>query len=394
MIPVETSPSRLAISRRGLILAGAATALSPALPSPAAADEALAAFVTDTMTRAGVAGMAVGYARDGVVRLAEGYGLADVESGRRVTGQTVFHVASLTKPVIATAVMMLAEAGLLDVDEPVAPHLDFAIGNPVHPGVDITFRHLMAHVSSISDKTCYAVDFRQPGRDAVMPLDTFLRDYLTPGGAHYSAEGSYSPAAPGARWDYSNVGYALLGHAAGRVAGQDLRHFIDERLFAPLGMRRVSWSIAGTPADAAVPYDSVDGVRTRVQPVGFPDWPGGMLRASVMDYTRFLAAATNGGVWGDARILTGADLEQMMAPTTPPGLPAWLTGQGLGWQRSKLDGVDLVEHWGGDPGVCNAAYLDPARRTAVAVFTNASGSREVMTAVKAVAGRLMSRDTP
>lgn len=227
-----------------------------------------------------------------------------------------------------------------------------------------------------------------------MPLDTLLRDYLSPGGARYSADGSYSPAAPGAVWDYSNVGYALLGHAAGRVVGQDLRHFIDERLFAPLDMRRVSWTIAGTPADAAVPYDTVDGVRTRVQPVGFPDWPAGMLRASVTDYAHFLAAATNGGTFGDARVMTGARLEEMMVSTKPPGLPVWSTGQGMGWQRSKLDGVDLVEHWGGDPGVCNAAYLDPARRTAVAVFTNASGTREVMTAVKAVAGRLMSRDAP
>lgn len=393
MTRFNTSLAQPAISRRGLILAGAATALSPALPS-LASDQAFAAFVTDAMGTAGIAGMAVGYVQDGVVRLADGYGLADVESDRRVTDRTVFHVASLTKPVITTAVMMLAEAGRLDLDEPVEPHLDFVIGNPAHPGASITFRHLATHVSGISDKTYYSVDFRQPGRDATMPLDAFLRDYLSPGGAHYSSDGSYSPAAPGTSWDYSNVGYALLGHAAGRAAGQDLRCFIDERLFAPLDMRRVSWSIAGTPADAAFPYDTVDGVRARVQPVGFPDWPVGMLRASVTDYARFLAATTNGGVLGEARILSEAGLEAMMASTTPPGLPAWLTGQGLGWQRSKLDGIDLVEHWGGDPGVCNAAYLDPARRTAVAVFTNASASRDVMTAVKAVAGRLMLRDTP
>lgn len=384
----DTSRSRPMISRRGLLAAGAATALSPTLP-PLASDLALTAFVTDLMKGAGIAGMAVGYVREGVVRLSEGYGLADVESGGRVTDQTVFHVASLTKPVIATAMMMLAEAGRLDLDEPVAPHLDFAIGSPAHPGADITFRHLATHTSGISDKTYYSVDFRQPGRDAATPLDVFLRDYLSPGGRHYSTDGSYSPAAPGARWDYSNVGYGLLGHAVGGVAGQDLRRFIDEQLFAPLGMRRVGWSIAATPADAAVPYDSVDSVRTRVQPVGFPDWPAGMLRTSVTDYARFIAATTNAGVLGDARILTGAGAEEMMTATTPPDLPAWLTGQGLGWQRSKLAGVDLVEHWGGDPGVCNAAYLDPAQRTAVAIFTNASASREVMAAVKAVAGRLM-----
>lgn len=383
----RTSPT---LSRRGLLAAGAAATLSP-VPPASGSDDALAAFVTDVTTRAGVPGMAVGYARDGVVRLAEGYGLADVESGASVTGQTVFHVASLTKPVVATAVMMLAERGLLDVDEPVAPHLDFPFGNPAHPGVDITFRHLMTHVSSISDKTYYAVDFRQPGRDATTPLGDFLQAYLSPGGARYAADGSYSAAAPGAVWDYCNVGYALLGHAAGRIAGQDLRPFIGDQLFGPLNMRRVSWTIAGTPAGSATPYDIVDGAMRPVPPVGFPDWPVGMLRASVEDYTRFLAASAAGGVTDGVRILAQASLERMMLCASPPGLPTWLTGQGLGWQSSKLDGVDLVEHWGGDPGVCNAAYLDPARRTAVAVFANASASREVMTAVKAVAGRLMAR---
>lgn len=382
-----------ALSRRGLLIASGAASLSGALAGalPAsAADDPLDGLATKVMVDAGVPGMAVAQVRDGVVRLATGYGLANVERGTPVTGRTVFHAASLTKPVVATVVAMLAEDGRLDLDGPVAPYLDFPVANPAHPDAAITFRHLAAHVSGISDKTYYAVDFRQRGRDATAPLETFLRDYLSPGGAHWSPDGSYSPAAPGTAWAYSNVGYALLGHAAGRAAGQDLRTFINARLFAPLGLRRTAWLLADAPADTATPYETADGVTTPTSPVGSPDWPASMLRASVEDYARFLAAASNRGVADGVRILSADGMAGMTAMATPSGLPAWQTGQGLGWQRSRLDGRELVEHWGGDPGVCNAAYFDPERRTGVVVLTNASGSREVMAAVKAVVGRLMA----
>lgn len=279
------------MDRRALLAGGLAMAATPAMAG------SLDAFVTAQMQAAGIPGLAVGYAKDGEVRIARGYGFADLARRRRVTSGTMFHIASITKTITATAIVQLAEAGKLDLDAPVAPHLDFPLANPHHPSAPITARQLLTHTSSLSDARYYEIDFRVRGRDATQPLGDLLRGYLVPGGATWSADGCFSAAAPGAAWDYCNIGYALLGHLAGRIGGEDMRAQTARTIFAPLGMKHTSWTLAGTPeALRATPYDLIDGVVTAIAPVGFPDWPVGMIRASISDLTAFAAASANGGV--------------------------------------------------------------------------------------------------
>lgn len=372
------------MDRRALLAGGLAAVATPAMAGN------LDAFVTAQMTAAGIPGLAVGYARDGEVRIARGYGFADLASRRRVTADTMFHIASITKPVTATAILQLAQAGKLDLDGPVAPHLDFPLANPHHPDAPITVRHLLTHTSGISDARYYEIDFRVRGRDADQPLGDLLKGYLVAGGATWSAEGCFSTQAPGAAWDYCNMGYALLGYLAGRIGGEDLRDQTARTLLAPLAMKHTSWTLSGTPqALRATPYDMIDGVRTAIEPVGFPDWPVGMIRASIADLTAFAAASANGGQARGARILPGQAMAQMLDMQRPAGLPDWLSGQGLGWQASSLDGKPRPNHWGGDPGVFTAAYLDPATRSAAVVLTNLTVSDAGKTAVKAIAARLL-----
>lgn len=385
-MPDSQSPDTLRMGRRGVLAAGLA-----AVASPAFAKDDLDAFIAGEMAKADIPGLAVGLAKGGTVRLARGYGFADLARRRPVTAETMFHIASITKTVTATAVMRLAEQGRLTLDAPVAPHLDFPLANPHHPDSPITFRHLLTHVSSISDAKYYEIDFRQPGVDATLALGDFLKDYLAPGGRAYSSEGCFSKAAPGATWDYCNVGYGLLGYLASRIGGQDMREQTREAIFAPLGMRHTSWTIAGTPAALrATPYDLVDGALTAVAPVGFPDWPVGMIRSSIADLMRFMAASANGGLTRGTRIVGEQGMAQMLDMTTPPGLPDWLTGQGLGWMESRLgDGVK-INHWGGDPGVFSAAFLDPAARSGVAILSNVTATTESKAAVRRIAARLFS----
>lgn len=349
------------------------------------------AFVTSAMRSANIPGLAVGFARNSEVRLARGYGFADLERRQPATADTLFHIASVTKTVTATGIMQLAAAGHLKLDEPVGPYLDFPLANPHHPDKPITFRHLLMHTSGISDAKYYEVDFRQQGTDATLPLGDFLKDYLVVGGKDYSSEMCFSKAAPGAVWDYCNVGFALLGYLGSRIGKRDFREQTRDHIFTPLDMHRTSWTISGTPAALrATPYDRFNGVLTPIKPVGFPDWPAGMLRSSVAEFTRFVAASANGGVAQGVRIIDAQGLAQMLAMHTMPGLPDWLTGQGLGWAASKLDGVVRPNHWGGDPGVFTAVYLDPAHRSGVAIFTNATASPQSKAAVKSIASRLFS----
>lgn len=377
---------------RRSVLTGGLTVL--AMPPAALADARpdFDVFVNEEMREAGIPGLALGYARDGRVRFTRGYGLADLETGRPVTVDTVFPLASVTKPVTATVVMQLVEQGLLDLDEAVAPHLGFPLANPHHPDAPITVRQLLTHTSSLSDARYYEIDFRTPGKDASLALEALLAGYLAPGGAYYDAGMCFLSAAPGSQWDYCNIGIALLGHLVERISGKDMRLLARETLFAPLGMSSAAWTIVGTPPDVAVTnYDVVDGQPSRVEPMGFPDYPAGTLRASVSDLARFLAASANGGETGDVRILGQNAMARMLTPVAPGGLAPWLSGQGLGWQRSAVDGVQLFNHAGGDPGVFTFAFVEPATRASLAVLTNVSTTSESMKAVKAIAGRVFAR---
>jgi CubicO group peptidase (beta-lactamase class C family) len=384
--------------RRRFLAAGLALASAPAFgltggaAPPDSASREFNAFVLEQMRQARIPGLAVGLARDGVTRFARGFGYADIESRRMVDADTVFHLASITKTVTATAIAWLHEQGRLDLDEPVAPHLDFPLRHPRHRAAAITARQLLMHTSGISDANYYRIDFRTPGRDADLPLQGFLRDYLVPGGKAYSAEGSFSAHAPGAAWDYSNVGFAVLGELAARVSGEDMRELTRRALFAPLGMTSTFWTLADTPAArGATPYLMADSAYMRQLSIGAPDWPGSMLRSSIGDLTRYVAASANGGAAGDARILRPRTMTELLLMRQPAQLPAWLTGQGLGWMQARLGDRVVANHWGGDPGVFTAAYLDPDTRSGVAILCNVSTSDASKAAIKNIALRLLSR---
>lgn len=382
---LPSDPHRRAVLRGGL------TVLAAPLITGADASSDFDAFVEAERLRADIPGLALGYARDGQVRFTRGYGFADLTARRPVTADTVFPLASITKTVTATAVMQLVEQGRLGLDEAVAPHLGFPLINPHHPDAPITVRQLLTHTSSLSDAKYYEIDFRIPGRDATLALDALLEGYLVPGGAFYDAEKGFSSSLPGTTWDYSNIGYALLGHLAERISGEDLRLQTQRTIFDPLGMTSAGWTVAGTPPEAAVTnYDVVEGRLSPIPPLGFPDYPVGMMRASVADLSRYAAASANGGKADGVRILGEEAMAHMLTPMTPAGLPSWLTGQGLGWQRSQVGGVQLFNHAGGDPGVFTFVFLDPATRTSLTVLTNVSTTGEGMKAVKAIAGRVFA----
>lgn len=382
----------LALARRRLVLATAASGALAALPTGARAAraESLDVFIRAQMRTAGIPGLAVAQVRDGRTTLARGYGFADLARRRPVTPDSMFHIASVTKPVTATTVMQLVEQGRMRLDDPIDPWMDFPLRHPRHAEVPITFRHLLMHMSSVSDERYVEIDFRTRGADSKVSIETLLRDCLASDGRAFAADKTFGPDAPGSRWDYSNLGYALLGRLATRIGGEDMRQQAIERIFAPLGMRHVSWTIAGTPERLRVtPYDLVDGRLSPIGAAGFPDWSAGMLRASVADFAPFIAASANDGKCGDARICSPTTMREMLVLQQPPGLPAWLTAQGLGWSSAPLGDRSLIEHWGGDLGVFTAVYIDTAARSGVAVFTNSTATRAGRDAVKAIAARLL-----
>jgi CubicO group peptidase (beta-lactamase class C family) len=168
-------------------------------------------------------GCALGVYKDGQVIYEHGYGMANLNDDVRITPETVFHVASMSKQFTAASIVLLAEQGKLSLDDDVRRYV------PELPdfGEPITIRHLVHHTSGLRDQWSllglagwrYSLDLITD--DDVMSVMTRQKDLnFRPGDKHL----------------YCNTGYTLMGLIVKRVSGMSLREFTNRNLFAPLGM--------------------------------------------------------------------------------------------------------------------------------------------------------------
>jgi CubicO group peptidase (beta-lactamase class C family) len=173
-------------------------------------------------------GCAVGVARGGAVLLTRGYGMADLETGTPITPATTFESGSVAKQFTATATVLLALDGKLDLDDPVRKYI------PELPdyGRPVTIRHLLTHTSGLREWSSLVAaqgwprGSRRHTQDVLFDVVTHQRSLNYPSGDYYS---------------YTNSGYGLLFTIVERVSGQPFERFFEQHIFGPLGMTHTRW---------------------------------------------------------------------------------------------------------------------------------------------------------
>jgi len=302
-------------------------------------------FVRMEMERQHIPGLAIGVLKAGKVIVAKGYGYADIEHRVPAGPETIFHAASVGKQFTAVAVMLLVEDGKLALDESITRYLTSA--PPAWK--PITVRHLLTHTSGLPDYAS-AIDFRRDyTEDELAKIFYRLRPRF--------------PA--GARWSYSNTGYALLGIIIHTVSGRFWGDFLRERVFEPLGMdtARVVADDEIVPNRAAS-YRLTD-AGLRAQDIVAPRWSttaDGGVSLSVLDlitWARTLRAGTllDRGSWAQVfepvRLRSGHHFPY-----------------GFGWYLDTAAGQPVRRHCGDWRGfrLCLADY--PASDLTVMVLTN------------------------
>jgi CubicO group peptidase (beta-lactamase class C family) len=372
--------------RNFLALSGAALIAAPVLAkgSDSSWQNEFGAYVSNQLALTNTPGMSVAMVRGGRTAFSAGYGYADVEKARHVNANSIFQIASVSKTVTATALMQLWEEAAFKLDDPIAPHLDFAVVHPKYPDVPITFRHLFTHTSGISDAVYDDLDF---STGDLSSLRDFVAGYLVPGGKWYDAAKSYSDARPGAAWSYSNVAVALLGYLGERLSGKSFDTLTRERIFAPLGLHDTSWRYEGvTDARLAQPYDFADAHFKRLPRTRYPDWPAGLLCTSANDFAKFLASYTKGG----HALLKPETIAIMFKPDPVVVNPKSPTlRQGLIWELAPFGGSTIALHPGGDPGASTLAAIDSADGTAALCFTNITPTKNKVPFEKKIIHRLL-----
>jgi len=160
--------------------------------------------------------------KGGQVMLRKGYGMANLELGVPIQPDMVFELGSITKQFTATAVLMLQERGKLSIEDDVTKYL------PDYPtqGQKITIDHLLTHVSGIPSYTGLPEWLPRVREDLTVQqlIDIFKDKPLE--------------FNPGEKWSYNNSAYILLGAVIEKVSGKSYEDFIEQEIFAPLGMKR------------------------------------------------------------------------------------------------------------------------------------------------------------
>lgn len=214
---IMTLPLRLLAALFALVLVARAVELTR---ERAAQDTGaqIDAVVRTEMARQKIPGVALAVVHHGEVVKVQGYGEANVEHHVPVRPETIFQSGSLGKMFTSAAVMLLVEDGTLRVDNPVTRFL------PEAPAAwkGMTVRHLLTHTSGIPDYTGGSIDYR--------------RDYSEDELAKLAC-GLTLEFPPGARWNYSNTGYVLLGIIIHKASGRFYGDVLRDRVFAPLGMK-------------------------------------------------------------------------------------------------------------------------------------------------------------
>ena len=324
------------------------------LAGPAVADDQFDPVrerITKALVETNVPSIAVAVARDGKIIWEQGFGWADRENRLPASEHTLYSMASISKPITATGLMVLVNRKKLELDKPANDYLgDAKLRARVGDAAEATLRRVANHTSGLPlhYQFFYAdEEFRAP------PRDETIRRY------------GNLVTVPGERFQYSNLGYGVLDYIIERASGKKYADYMREEVFLPLGLTHTSIDIGpGLEPHQAIRY-TPEG--TRIPFYDF-DHPGASAAyASAHDLVRFAMFHLKEHLADQKPILPDETIDEMQKFSPNPNEGG---GYGVGWGIGEIRGHRVVRHTGGMPGVSTVCTLVPEQRLAVVALCN------------------------
>jgi CubicO group peptidase (beta-lactamase class C family) len=315
--------------------------LSLSAPFAQADEPKIAAVLQPYVDSHSLAGAVTLVASKEKVLSVDAVGYADVGAKKPMTADSVFWIASMSKPITGTALMLLVDEGKVNIDDPVEKYLPEFRGQmviayqddstkllkrPKHP---ITVKNVLSHTSGLPFRSA----IEQPTLDGLPLREAVLSYALTP-----------LESEPDSKYQYSNAGINTAGRIIEVVSGMPYEQFLEERLFKPLGMKDTTfWPNEEQVSRLAKSYkpnaakDNLEEIQVGqlLYPLSdhsrrFP-MPAGGYFSTAGDMGRFCQMLLNGGTFEGRRYLSEAALKQMVSKQTGDNLK---DGYGLGWSVS------------------------------------------------------------
>ncbi len=366
------APEEASATPRAGTRSGAAPVLRPgdaaAVGMSASRLRGIAARLGEETSRGGVSSASILVARHGRVVLHQGFGRLNRGPGAPATQpDTIYIVASISKPVSVCGLMLLVDEGRVALADRVQRYLPEFQGRRKER---VLVGHLLSHTSGLPD---------------MVPENTRLRRAHAPL-SQFVAAALRTPLLfePGTRFSYQSMGTLLAAEIAERVSGIRLRDLLRSRIFQPLGMRRTMLGLEGLRVEeTAIFQESGDSEDSRRWGPNSPYWramghPWGGLHASTGDLGALLQTLLNGGRYGEARIFSPATSAAMTRDQNGDLGAPW----GYGWALRDSP----VWNYFGDLGTAGTfghvgitgtvAWADPGRQLICVLLSTRTAAHE------------------
>jgi CubicO group peptidase (beta-lactamase class C family) len=325
-----------------------------------AIETTLQPLIEQVMASYGLAGLAVGIVRDNTLVYANGFGVRNILTQDPVTPESLFHLASISKPFVATAIMQLVEQGLVDLQRPVASYLPyFRLSD--ERSKTITVQQMLSHTGGVPN--IYEYDWHAPEVDEGA-LERYVRSLASKESIH----------APGEEYEYSNAAFEVLGDLVAKVSGQPFETYIQEHIFAPLQMhastflrQEVRPELALTP-HFGMPVMTLDDA----YPYNRAHAPSSTLHSNVIEMSHWAIANMQRGEFRGSRILQAESYDRLWHRYVETGEETWGEAVGLSWFFGTYGGHEVIHHGGSDPGFQAEFVMLPQRGDAVLVAANSN----------------------
>ena len=338
-------------------------AQAPQTPDLRKAIEQVDALSAGELATDNIGNITIGIVSDGKLVWTKSYGYADTEKKIPASKDTVYRIASITKQFTALMLLQLVEQGKVRLSDPVEKYLPEVnkLQKRFPNAPPITLIQLATHTSGLDrepddDKLLYGtgpVSEWEKKLVATIPLTSYLYE-------------------PGTRYSYSNVGYAILGLALSRAAGEPYVEYVQKRILKPLGMSQTAFSLdEGMQKNRAkgflIENGKVDAETPELYERDGRGWriPNGGLYSTVEDLARFVAFELGAE---NAAVLSKKTLESNFVRVQSANID-FSYGYGLGFQVRRRGNLVAVGHDGVSAGYRCSAWFDPKTRLGVVTLT-------------------------
>src|SRR5262249_43203237 len=309
------------------------------------------------MAQMNVPGLAIALVDGDKLIWAEGFGTTECNGQTKVTADTLFNLASISKTYTATGFLIAVEKGLIKLDDPLKKYYpQFTVNSrfAADEANRITCRHLLSHWSGLpQEPPCGKLfnDLECPFADRIRSIsETWLKFPV------------------GERYSYSNLGIDLIGYCLELRSGKPFDEFMNDELFRPLGMTSSTFNhkVAANHPSLAKPH-----TRDSIWPVmPIPITPAGGMYSTVKDMAKYISFHLAGGKIGGKQIFGENLLKEMYTPQFP--IDGQVGGYGLGVLSAPLRRGTRLFHGGGGTGYKTFQVWTPEYQVGVAVLMNSN----------------------